>query len=113
MSDIERRQPGPTVRRPELLLLVPALCMALLVAAVALAQPVSAPDREQIHALISRGVLTQVRRPDFADFRPALDDFYRGGGYVRSAFVRDRSSFVNRRCNQVSPSHFAMPDAST
>ncbi len=82
MSDIERRQPGPTVRRPELLLLVPALCMALLVAAIASAQPVSSPDREQIHALIARGALPQLRRPDFADFRPALDEFYRGGGYA-------------------------------
>ena len=82
MSDSERHQPGPIVRRPELLLLVPALCMALLVAAIASAQPVSSPDREQIHALISRGALPQLRRPDFADFRPALDDFYRSGGYA-------------------------------
>src|SRR5271165_844778 len=81
---VERRQLGFTVRRrsPGLLPLLPAVCMALLVAAVVSAQPVSAPDREQIHALISRGVLTQLRRPDFADFRPALDDFYRSGGYA-------------------------------
>ena len=83
MSNIERRQPGPAVRRPKLLLLVPALCMALLVVtAVASAQPVSSPDREQIHVLIARGALPQLRRPDFADFRPALDDFYRDGGYA-------------------------------
>ena len=57
--------------------------MALLVVTTgASAEPTSAPDREQIHALIARGALPQLRRPDFADFRAALDDFYRGGGYA-------------------------------
>ena len=69
-------------RGPEISLLLAAALLLLLAPAAAPAQPVQAPDRDEIRALIARGDLPQLRQSDFADFRPALDDFYRGGDYA-------------------------------
>ena len=64
-----------------LLRLILALIPLLAAAAVA-AQPASSTDRDEIRALIARGALPQLRYPDFARFRQALDDLYRNGGYA-------------------------------
>ena len=64
-----------------LLRLISAL-MLLLAAAKVPAQPASTPDRDEIRALIARGALAQLRHPDFASLRQALDDSYHDGGYA-------------------------------
>jgi L,D-transpeptidase YcbB len=56
--------------------------VVLLHAATAPAQPLPSPDGDEIRALIARGTLPQLRRPEFTDLRPALEDFYGGGRYA-------------------------------
>jgi hypothetical protein len=68
--------------RLNILRLVPAACVVLLVAAAVPAQPLQAPDGGAIRTVIERASLPQLRRPDFADLRQALDDYYREGGYA-------------------------------
>ncbi len=70
--------------RPRLNLwrLVAAACVVLLVPAAAPAQPLPDPDGEAIRTVIQRARLPQLRRPEFADLRQALDDYYREGGYA-------------------------------
>src|SRR5215470_13956114 len=41
-----------------------------------------APETEAIRALIVRGSIPELRHSDFAEFRQALDDSYRPGGYA-------------------------------
>jgi murein L,D-transpeptidase YcbB/YkuD len=52
------------------------------VASAAAAQAPDARTRDEIRALIARASLPSLRRPDFAAYRDALDDFYRTGGYL-------------------------------
>jgi len=59
-----------------------AVLAAFLAATTALAQSAAAPEREEIQALIERGTLPQLRRPDFAPLRDALDASYRTGAYA-------------------------------
>ncbi len=66
----------------EIVRLVLAVLIALLPAANVPAQPVPLADGDEIRALIARGTMPQLRRPDFTDLRQALDDYYRGGGYA-------------------------------
>ena len=54
----------------------------LLAASTVSAQAPAAPGGDEIRALIARGSLPQLHRPDFAAYRSALDDFYRAGGYA-------------------------------
>jgi L,D-transpeptidase YcbB len=54
----------------------------LLAASVVSAQALDTRSADEIRALISRGNLAQLRRPEFAAYREALDDFYRAGGYA-------------------------------
>ena len=63
-------------------------CLATLVlfCADALAQTAVAPERDQIRALIAGGTLPQLRRPDVASYRDALDDFYRDNSYAPQWF---------------------------
>jgi murein L,D-transpeptidase YcbB/YkuD len=62
--------------------LIMSAALALQFAAERLpAQPLP-PDRTEIRALIASGTLAQLRRPDFASLRPALDDAYRDPGYA-------------------------------
>jgi murein L,D-transpeptidase YcbB/YkuD len=62
--------------------LIMSAALALQFAAERLpAQPLP-PDRTEIRALIASGTLAQLRRPDFASLRPALDDVYRDPGYA-------------------------------
>jgi murein L,D-transpeptidase YcbB/YkuD len=51
-------------------------------AAAAFAQLPGATDRDQIRALVARGTLPQLRRADFARFRPALEEIYRETDYA-------------------------------
>jgi murein L,D-transpeptidase YcbB/YkuD len=82
---IARPLPTGAARAPRhrlnILLLVPAACVLWLVAAAAPAQPLPA-DGEAIRTVIQRASLPQLRRPDFADLRQALDDYYRESGYA-------------------------------
>jgi murein L,D-transpeptidase YcbB/YkuD len=71
-----------TYQGATLLWLLPAAFVAMLAAAPVPAQPLPAPDGEPVRAVIGRGALPQLRHPDFADLRQALDDFYRDGGYA-------------------------------
>jgi murein L,D-transpeptidase YcbB/YkuD len=64
-------------------LLLGCLGVALLfVATAAAAQAPDARTRDEIRALIARASLPALRRPDFAAYRDALDDFYRTSGYA-------------------------------
>ena len=48
------------------------------------------PDaRDAIRALIARGNLLQLQRPDFTAERSALDRFYRANGYAPQWLNRD------------------------
>jgi L,D-transpeptidase YcbB len=59
------------------------LAVAVFLAASAVwAQVPDARTSDEIRALIARGSLPQLHRPDFAAYRSALDDFYRTGGYA-------------------------------
>jgi murein L,D-transpeptidase YcbB/YkuD len=62
-----------------------ALTLPLVAAAVP-AQPVHPADRDEIRVLIMRATLPQLRRPDFAKFRPALEDFYGSADYAPQWF---------------------------
>ncbi len=64
--------------------LLPAACVLLLAAVAVPAQPV--PAQDEVRALIARGTLAELRYPDFADYRQALDDFYAQGGYAPQWF---------------------------
>src|SRR5215471_12858080 len=50
------------------------------------AQDVDQPARDQIRTLIAGATLPQLRRPDIASYRSALDDFYRDSGYAPQWF---------------------------
>ena len=56
-----------------------ALCF---VAGAVAAQATDARIRDEIRALIARADLPQLKRPDFATYRQALDTFYGTGGYA-------------------------------
>jgi murein L,D-transpeptidase YcbB/YkuD len=59
-----------------------AAFILLLTAGGGSAQPLPAPDRDEIRALIGRGALPQLHHPDFADLNQALDDYYGADGYA-------------------------------
>jgi L,D-transpeptidase YcbB len=80
-----RTPPRPTCAgrgRLEFLRPLATAFIALCAAAAVSAQPLPSPDRDELRALIVRATLPQLRRPDFADFRQALDDYYGAGGYA-------------------------------
>ncbi len=51
-------------------------------AATALSQVASSAERDQLQMLVNRGALPQLRRPDFARFRAALEEVYRETDYA-------------------------------
>jgi len=57
-----------------LMIVVPVLQFT---GAAAFAQTGNPTDRDAIRALVARGTLPQLRHPDFARFRPALEEVYR------------------------------------
>jgi murein L,D-transpeptidase YcbB/YkuD len=59
-----------------------AALILLLAAPAVFAQVAGAPEREEIRGLIARATLPQLRHPDFASLRQALDDLYRDSGYA-------------------------------
>jgi murein L,D-transpeptidase YcbB/YkuD len=59
-----------------------AALILLLAALAVFAQVAGAPEREEIRGLIARATLPQLRHPDFASLRQALDDLYRDSGYA-------------------------------
>ena len=63
-------------------------CVAALVVLCtdASAQTTVAPESDQIRALIAGATLPQLRRPDIASYRGALDDFYRDSSYAPQWF---------------------------
>jgi murein L,D-transpeptidase YcbB/YkuD len=67
--------------------IIPALFAALALLCVdASAQTAVEPERDQIRPLIAGATLSQLRRPDIASYRSALDDFYRNSNYAPQWF---------------------------
>ncbi|HSS70206.1 MAG TPA: L,D-transpeptidase family protein [Casimicrobiaceae bacterium] len=78
-----RAQTAPRGARVIILLIVWIAITAFQFTAVAaFAQVAGATDRDQIRALVARGTLRQLRRADFAPFRPALEEIYRETDYA-------------------------------
>jgi len=65
-----------------LLIVLIAVAAFQFTAGAAFAQVTGATDRDQIRALVARGTLPQLRRADFARFRPALEEIYRETDYA-------------------------------
>ena len=78
------RSPSKRRRRLAFFRPLPAALMLLLAAAALSAQPLPSPDRDPIRSVIAHGTLLQFRRPDFADLRQALDEYYRDAATRRS-----------------------------
>jgi len=62
------------------LLLVAGLALQL-TAALSLSQVAGPPERDQLHMLVTRAILPQLRHPDFSHLRPALEEVYRETDY--------------------------------
>ena len=81
MSRLEDTTNGRAIRRSVWLL---AIVLCLLLAWPSRDAPAQAakPENDAIRALIARGSLPQLRHPDFATLRQALDDSYSTGSYA-------------------------------
>lgn len=68
----------PSVRRLFSLIVLPVLQLATMMASA----QVPSATADEIQALIGRGTLPQLRRPDFTRVRPALEDVYSETSYA-------------------------------
>src|SRR5215469_9899286 len=73
-------------RRIHLHVLFAFLAALVLLCADAPAQTAVEPERDQIRALIAGPPLPQLRRPNIASYRDALDNFYRDSNYAPQWF---------------------------
>src|SRR5215813_1457886 len=73
----------PSMRRLFSLIAVPVLQLATVMASAQV--PSAASD--EIQALIGRGTLSQLHRPDFTRLRPALEDIYSETSYAPRWFA--------------------------
>jgi murein L,D-transpeptidase YcbB/YkuD len=71
-----------TLRQGAPVFLIVIAALALQFTPLASAQSGRATDRDEINTVIAQGALAQLRRPDFANFRPPLEDVYRDSGYA-------------------------------
>jgi L,D-transpeptidase YcbB len=69
-------------RGTRVLLLTIAVPVLHLTGATASAQTASPIERDQIRAIVASGTLPELRRADFARFRPALEEIYREPDYA-------------------------------
>lgn len=88
MMPMKRRvQANGPARSARILVSLIVLPVLQLAAPAAPAQVPSTPTGEEIQALIGRGTLPQLRRPDFARLRPAVEDIYRETAYAPRWFA--------------------------
>jgi murein L,D-transpeptidase YcbB/YkuD len=77
---------APALRRGARVLILLMLWIAVtalqFTAVAVFAQVTGATEGDQIRALVARGTLPQLRRADFARFRPALEEIYRETDYA-------------------------------